>query len=299
MPFRFRANKNIQRELRRIAREQVQRAQRELDEQAEGRHEAVHDVRKRCKKIRGLIRLVRPAFDGYACVNKHFRDMARLLSVSRDATTLIECFDALVERFATSEGSDIERVKPLRVELIERRASTTNDEQLDQRIDEVRVRLQESLDAIENWRLDASGFDAVGGGLTHTYGRGREAIKLALKKPTMEHFHEWRKEVKYHRCHFSLLRDCWRGPFEVWCNEAKQLGDTLGDEHDLTVFSDTLSKDGPWGIGAERVAAVQQLIECRRDELRAQAYSLGKRLYAEKPQHFERRIRNIWRAWRS
>jgi len=299
MPFRFRANKKLQRELRRIAGEQVQRAQRDLDEQAHGRHEAVHDVRKRCKKIRGLIRLVRPAFDGYSEANQHFRDTARLLSVSRDATTLIECFDALVERFASSDHSDIELVKPLRIELYDRRAETTDDQQLDERIAEVRTRLQDSLEMIEGWQLDTSRFTALGGGLTNTYALGRDAMRSAYKERTTEHFHEWRKRVKYHRYHLRLLRDCWKKPFDSWRDEAKRLSDVLGDEHDLAVLSDVMINEAPWVIGSERVALLQQLIDCRREELQTQTFSLGKRLYAEKPQHFELRMKNILKAWRS
>lgn len=297
MPFRFRAGKNIQREFRRIAREQVERAQRELDEQSEGRHEAVHDVRKRCKKIRGLIRLVRPAFDEYSAANEHFRDTARLLSVSRDATTLIECFDALVTRFESSKPADIELLRPLRIELHDRRAETTDDEQLDERITEVRVRLHDSLNAIETWQLHASGFDAIGGGFTKTYDRGRKAFRTAYKKLLPEQFHEWRKRVKYHRYHLGVISDCWPGPIKARCDEAKTLSDILGDEHDLTVLGDVLQNEGPWVIGEERVAILQDLIERRRGELRARARTLGQRLYAEKPKQFERRIRQIWKAW--
>ncbi len=297
MPFRFRAGKNVTREFRRIAREQVERAQCELDEPSDGRHEAVHDVRKRCKKIRALVRLVRPAFDDYSAANEHFRDTARLLSVSRDATTLIECFDALVERFESSKSADIDLLKPLRIELHDRRAETADDQQLDERIAEVRTRLQDSLQIIDAWELDASGFAAIGGGFTRTYDRGREAFRAAYKKNSPEQFHEWRKRVKYHRYHLHLLRDCWRGPINARRDEAKKLSDILGDEHDLTVLNDVLQNEGPWVIGEERVTLLQDFIELRRGELRAQARTLGQRLYAEKPKHFERRIRQIWKAW--
>lgn len=48
--------------MRRIAAEQIERAIAEIDDTGLDRHETVHQVRKRCKKVRGLVRLVRPAF---------------------------------------------------------------------------------------------------------------------------------------------------------------------------------------------------------------------------------------------
>jgi inorganic triphosphatase YgiF len=65
MPFRLRRKKTVQKSVRRIALEQIDKAIREVLDDNVNRHEAVHQVRKRCKKLRGLIRLVRPSFQDY------------------------------------------------------------------------------------------------------------------------------------------------------------------------------------------------------------------------------------------
>jgi hypothetical protein len=52
----------VQDGVRRIAVDQIDAAIAELDDKALDVHETVHQIRKRCKKLRGLIRLVRPAF---------------------------------------------------------------------------------------------------------------------------------------------------------------------------------------------------------------------------------------------
>ena len=48
----------------------------------------VHEARRRCKKLRGLLRLVRPAFPEFARENAAIRDAAALLSHLRDAEVL-------------------------------------------------------------------------------------------------------------------------------------------------------------------------------------------------------------------
>jgi hypothetical protein len=61
MSFRIDPDRPIRKNVRRLARHQLDRALADLAEPgALGLEETVHDVRKRCKKVRGLIRLVRP-----------------------------------------------------------------------------------------------------------------------------------------------------------------------------------------------------------------------------------------------
>jgi len=40
------------------------------------------------------------------------------------------------------------------------------------------------------------------------------------------------------------------------------------------------------------------LIEHRNAQLRAEAFALGERLYAERPKPFGKRMHRYWRAWR-
>jgi hypothetical protein len=63
MGYRFRHDdESVEAGLRRIAAEQLTKALASLD--ADALHEGVHDARKRVKKLRGLLRLVRPGVQG-------------------------------------------------------------------------------------------------------------------------------------------------------------------------------------------------------------------------------------------
>ena len=63
MAFQILADESVEEAVQRIVREQIDKAIDEINDRELDRHETVHQVRKRCKKIRGLIRLVRPQLE--------------------------------------------------------------------------------------------------------------------------------------------------------------------------------------------------------------------------------------------
>ena len=297
MSFRFEHDESPEDGFRRIAREQVGKAIDTIESDDAGEHAAVHEVRKRCKKVRGLARLVRPGFPGYDDANAWFRETARELSDLRDATTLLETLDALTERLdgvlAPDAFDDVRRT------LFERRESVVAEQGLEDRLDHARERLREGSDRIGDWRLDETAVDAVADGLAKTYGRARAAMDAAYDDPEPDRFHEWRKRVKYHRYHARLLRRLWPPVLEPWRDETKHLSDLLGDEHDLTVLRRTLAAEPERFEDAEHVPVLRSLAAMRRQELRDAARPLGRRLFAEKPKHHARRHERLWRTWRT
>jgi len=77
--------------------------------------------------------------------------------------------------------------------------------------------------------------------------------------------------------------------------EADRLSDVLGDDHDLGVLRATLAEESP-ALAAVDVDSLLPLIGHRREELQAEAWHLGRRLYAEKAKTFERRLHRLWQA---
>ena len=69
MAYTFKRGKSVQKNVRHIAESQVDKAIAEIDDSDLSMSDTVHQIRKRCKKLRGLIRLVRPRFGAYAAEN--------------------------------------------------------------------------------------------------------------------------------------------------------------------------------------------------------------------------------------
>lgn len=79
--------------------------------------------------------------------------------------------------------------------------------------------------------------------------------------------------------------------------DAGRLADLLGDDHDLGVLRQTLTRDHV--DVAVDLDAVVQLIDHRRSELHTEAIHLGERVYAETPPAFARRMKRRWKAGRA
>lgn len=298
MAYRIRSRGSVQKSVRKIAHEQIDKAIHEVLNDELERHDAVHQVRKRCKKVRGLIRLVRPAFQDYQRENEFFRDAARELSYVRDAQSVIECFDGLMNHFA--EQVDPNAFASVREQLAARRQNVTDDQVgLEKRLDEFLANMREARQRVEAWQIDADGFKAVEGGLRKTYGRGRKALRDANETTTVESLHEWRKRAKYHWYHARLLRRIWRHMMAVHIDTADDLSDLLGDDHDLAVFRTTLLGDQDSFGGKTEVQALIGLIDRRRAQLQTEARPLGERLFAEKPKRLAARFRSYWKSWKT
>jgi CHAD domain-containing protein len=297
MSYAIQPNETVEQAAKRIATEQVEKAVDELCDESIDRHEAVHQARKRFKKIRGAVRLFRGAMDEeYGSENQWFRDLGRELSRVRDAEARIEALDALGETFVdqVEEGA----FESVREALVERRDEVAGEiVDLDARVAEVAEQLRSARERIRNWRLDAEGFEAVENGLTRTYRRGRKALAAAYEEPTDEAFHEWRKRAKYHWYHTRLLRHVWPPMMKVRRRCLKQLGSLLGDDHDLLLLRQTVT-ESPERYGDPReLQALLALAQRRQGELRAKAHPLGVHVYAEEDKCFGRRIEAHWRAW--
>lgn len=259
---------------------------------------AVHDCRKRCKKVRGLVRLVRPALgDQYGAVNRAYRDAARVLSPLRDAHALAGTFDDLVA------GADA-LIEPGRLDdvidgLHQRAAARSAAVRSDpSEIHEARGQLETARAAIDEWHLDETGWDAIGPGVAKTYGRGRDACVAAADCATAERFHELRKRVKYTWYHLRLLRDAAPWVLAPLADRFHDLSDGLGDAHDLAVLGDQL-RSNPDAFGGDAIVGeAVVLADGFRQRLERRSLVVAARLYAEEPDAFAGRLGAYWAAWR-
>jgi len=298
MSYRFDQDESVQAGVRRIAGEQIDKAIGEIDDDQLDAHETVHQVRKRCKKVRALARLVRPAFDDYREENERFRDAARTLSHIRDLTATIETFDDLVDAFA--DQINVPHLGEIRTAMVHARDERIADEaDLDERIRAFRRVMVEGRQRAERWTIDAEEFGAVAGGLRKTYGRARDRLAEAFDEPTTERLHEFRKRAKYHWYHLRLLRDVWAPVVKKRRNEADALADLLGDDHDLAMLGRRLLDETQAQRAEPRDAqALLGLIDRRRAELRERARPIAERLFVEKPGRLIDRYAAYWSAWR-
>ena len=297
MAYRFRRKQSVRKNVARIATEQIDEAISELADGSMDPHEAVHQVRKHYKKIRALLRLVRPALgDIFAAENAWFRNAGRELSRVRDAQSAIETYDALMEHFAGQV--DVSAFGSVRHRLTERKKQIADEQMpLSEQLDALASDLTEARGRVKKWVLEVNGFKAVSGGLGKTYSRARRALAGAYEQMTPEVFHEWRKRAKAHWYQVRLICPARPKVLKARRDNAKRLAEILGNEHDLSMFRDLLAEDRDSFGTARNVDAMWELVNRRQAELRDEARPLGKQLFAKKPKAFLRQIADCWKAW--
>jgi CHAD domain-containing protein len=259
--------------------------------------ERVHEARKALKRLRALLRLLREELGEQTCEREStlLRDAGRSLARARDAQVLLSTLEDLIARdpkkLAGRRG-----VLRLRARLRQERDgaaelalgdSATHAGTLWQ-LRALRVR-------VGDWRpAEPGGIEAIEPALERLYGKGRKRMRRAARAKgesrRMRTLHEWRKRVKDLRYTAEMLG------VKKLAKRADELGELLGEEHDLAVLAQRVRREAETGraSGAPSRRAcklLQKSIAARRRKLRKRALRDGARLYGRKPARFVRRVR--------
>jgi CHAD domain-containing protein len=291
--FKLKKKESAKKGIRRAAHGRAEDALGLLRDEEADPAEAVHEARKDMKKLRATLKLVRPLIGDktYSRENARFRDAARALSDVRDAQVRAQSIDALAERFADDPPpGGWWALRPL---LADEDAGGNGD--LESLRERAAGEIERGDQAIEDWPLGANGFDLLRPGLKRAYSRGRRRFRDVRKEPSDEALHEWRKRSKDLWYHLRLVRRAWPKVMTTTANEAHELSDRLGDDHDLVVLMADLEDARP-PLSHEQLEHLRKLIGKRRKELQGEAFAYGERLFAEKPKRFVERIERYWDA---
>jgi CHAD domain-containing protein len=270
----------------RVARGRIDNAIDELSGEAGSNpEEAVHNARKDIKKLRALLRLVRGELGKgvYQRESASLREAAAALAGLRDADVMV----------ATLDGLELDEpiAGPLRQALEAHRLRTGGGSR-EQAAAEAGELLGAMRTRIDDWPLENDSFEALEPGLRRMYRRGRREWRAMRSEPTVEGLHEWRKRTKELWYDHELLRPLWKPVMKAVGDEAHELSDKLGDDHDLAVLLDWAREH------ADSPLELVEAVESRRRKLQEEAFELGARLYADRPKVFIRRLERLYEASR-
>ena len=258
---------------------------------------AVHEIRKKLKRVRAALRLLRLCLGAraYRRENAVVRDAARPLTPMRDAAILPQTLRLLQARTEGKNGGKF----PLYLDRVLRHEQRAARRQLQSTELRAAVRqLRAFKRRIEG--LSASHLDRAtpSGGLERTYKSGRNALASVTLQATDEHLHEWRKQVTYLANQLECIAPPDSKRFGARLERFRRLARRLGDDHDLAVLNRKISQisklpDAAAAKAARQDGGAQELasrVARRREALQSKAFRLGQRLYARRP----RRMAAIW-----
>lgn len=261
-------------------------------------HEVIHEIRKRFKKIRGILRLIRDHVSFYTEENVFFRDEGRRLSAIRDATSIIEALDNLYARYKDQLYKNT--FSQFRDHLIAKREQMAVDVLNNGDVlNVIKRNLSATCAKIDQWPIEIRSFDDLSSGISRVYKRGRKGYTQANNSKKPEDFHEWRKRIKYLRYQLDLLHRIWPGFLDAWEDELHDLSDYLGDDRDLFMLETEVDKNRNQFSDPESYQLLKSLIQFQKAKLQANALKLGKRLYHLKPENFTALLKASWEAFDS
>jgi CHAD domain-containing protein len=280
------SDRDLQSMLQRVAAEELDAAVDRLSAVQVGPGD-VHDVRKRVKKLRGLLRLLRSGLPVFARENAALRTAAAHLSAQRDADVRVATFDRIMEQ------AEPARSGALRALLASPAGPAGADPVPFARAALAIVRVRST-----SWKIDGSDRDVLQDGLARTRRQARRAMAEAAANPTAHAMHEWRKRVKDGWYQARLLTPIRPDVLQPNVEQAGLLGEDLGEHHDLAVLADHLSALPDGAVTPPERDAVLARIRAAQDLLEARAFASGAALLADKPREMARRWTGWWKDWR-
>jgi len=292
MTFRFRIGRPIDKETRRIALSQIDRAHDALSRGAD-LGAAIHDCRKCLKRVRALLRIVRPGLSApqFRSADARVRDIARGLSASRDRAVARATLVAIETRAGVEPGSFCAAIG-----LFDG-VATDGPDMVDG--DAAKTAAAELLDVRDDFaELGRASLTraTVLDGFEQGFVAARRHLALAYAAHEEEPMHEWRKRVQRHWRHLQLVERVWPEEIGARIAQAEAISVLIGEHQDLSVLKG-LVESGDSGRRLRRIARdVIGHCEVRQGEIRRLARPHGERLFADGASALARRIDIYWTA---
>jgi CHAD domain-containing protein len=291
--FRLKSGESVSNEVRRIVLRQLDLAASELvsvgDPESD---EAVHDARRRVKKIRAIIRLIRPVLDKPHRSDPDLRRVSKMLAPVADGKGVIDTLNELLHRYRKQLPR--KTAAAIRSDLIAREKQIDRKAADDGVLQEAKRTLRLERERVKQWKLSEDGFRAIAPGLKESVRRARAGMVTAWRRPNAANHHTWRRHVKNHWFHVRLLQGRCNGGLQPYQHQLEALDGVLGEYHNLVLLHEVLVSDST--LSRREVARCLRIVERYQRALRRNAQVLGMRIYDEKPRRFVRRVKHLWDA---
>jgi CHAD domain-containing protein len=285
MSFRLREDEPVAKGLNRLVRKQLRSAVERLTSDASD--EAIHDARKRIKKVLAVLHLAGTDLGADRALQR-LRRASHLLSPLRDMNAMIEAARTLGPNRSARQTTLAGTIDK---QLISEKARLNGAAR-----DKVRTEAAGALDRLRrdarDWKWKHIDASLLAKAIKRCYKHARKTMQDARTDRQGERFHQWRKRVKTLWYALRLLED--RAPgLRRSIADLKRLETWLGDDHNLLVlqehFTSATSTAGP-----RLHVDLRMLTDRRHRELRRQALAIGSRLFAQRPKAFAHRLRHMW-----
>ena len=254
----------------------------------------IHEIRKTCKRLRALLRMVRPKLSArsFRKADRKIRNLARHLAGRRDSKVLTDTLDKIAQHFSPllddTALSPVSDSLQAQLALANENSEATGDSHtLEKRL----MRVRRVIDRIDCSRISHK---TLVSGMTDSYRHGRRAYKALRQTPDTVNGHYLRKQAKYLGYQLQFVTGWNDDALAPLIEDFHRLEDTLGNDHDLAVLAEMLADQPQLCPGKTRKELLDALVESRRVALLSKALRLAGKLYSDKPRHFRMRMKSAF-----
>jgi CHAD domain-containing protein len=297
MPFSIRPDRAFTAQFRRAARRQLRNAIKILDERPHGIDDAIHQARKRLKRVRSLYRLVSremPEFCGRE--NARLRDIAASLSTLRDAAALVETATYLRDRARDAEEAEaIGRIVAVLAARRDQIAGMHSD--VDAIVPDTIRALKTAIMALEDVHFAGSRRkhgQLLAKGWSDTVRKARKAIGSCQRRTSAEAFHTLRKRTQDYRAYHRLLSPLWPAAMAAKYDVVSGLIDLLGRVYDLELLCDLVETEHHHFDNADDLAYLLYAIIFHQQQDRQAALEAADDIFDDNAQDEASRIELLW-----
>jgi len=295
----LRRRESVRNGLVRLGRRHAQMALHRIEHPKKSdRTEDIHQIRVHCKRLRALLRLLKPVTDVEAVKreNLRLRDASRLLSGFRDAFVAGETLKRVFDDAAPRRMKDAARL------LGVKHRPARNKQDLDLALAQAAKSLRRTVDGFRTLTFSSRGWGALAPGLEISYRRARKEYHRCLKRGSGhlgDCFHAWRKRVKDLGYQLEILENLEGEEIVRLRKEVRRLGSLLGEDHDYLVFAAQVREREKHYLDLANFRPVRKRLRRRLKELRDKEFSLARHFFADKPRLWVARLAEAWRLWKN
>ncbi len=257
-------------------------------------HESIHDVRRSYKRIRAVLRLMKPdiPMDAYNRENKLLRDLSRKFSGARNLHVFAEEFDNIIAAGILKLPEAI--VKEIRQFFREKENSAVK---LLLNLDMFSVIGKKNEEAKE--RVAAIDFSSLGAhtiykGVSNVFAWGQKQMIHSQQFPTDDNLHEMRKRVKSLMYVVRLIKDVSPVFFNGYYKGLKTASLALGEDHNMAEMVNYIDTIAEQLIPLTEKQKIHEYIISQRQQIQVDVWPLIAKLYTGQAGEFSKRIKAYW-----
>jgi len=248
-----------------------------------------HRIRTMIKRLRSLLRLIRPGVDAafFDQENERLRNAARILSPARDSEVALDTLKTLpVNDHSRREAVDVA------LSGLEPRIQREKAHQPD--LTELKEDVRETRSRIRTLKFQGTEQQIIEEAIRKIYRQGRQRMKEATRTDEDAAYHRWRIRAKNLYYELQFLESFWPKRLHRMVSRLSKLQDRIGLDHDIAVLRAELKRTPEAFGGKERVGRIVSCLDSHTQKLRRSAVPLGRKILGKKPKRFARQLARRW-----